>query len=114
MRIQATQSDLKVVHEENDTLRKAQHALELKLPLFARQGKNTVPPPTGDVTLCFTDVEVRVQCPLNRAESVAKGSTVQWEWDADSMVSLGPFVLPLVVDSQKKMSRRWRFASTTT
>lgn len=61
--------DIRVMQDENERLTRALRALELKMPLFARQGKNTTPPPLGDVTLVFTDVE---------------GSTVQWEWDAET------------------------------
>ncbi len=68
--LSATQANLTAAQQETDKVMRQMHALELKMPLFLRQGKNTVDPPTGDVTLVFTDVE---------------GSTVQWEWDADSM-----------------------------
>ena len=65
-----TKTRLAGARAETEKSIKSLHALELKMPIFMRQGKNTVAPPTGDVTLVFTDVE---------------GSTVQWEWDADSM-----------------------------
>jgi class 3 adenylate cyclase len=65
-----TSASLKEARLESELALRKLHALELKMPLYLRQGKNTVPPPVGNVTLCFTDVE---------------GSTVQWEWDADSM-----------------------------
>jgi class 3 adenylate cyclase len=68
--LSATQTSLAAAQQETDKVMRQMHALELKMPLFLRQGKNTVEPPKGDVTLVFTDVE---------------GSTVQWEWDADSM-----------------------------
>lgn len=48
------------------------HALELKMPLFLRQGKNTVEPPIGDVTLVFTDVEVTQDHRLECKEKVAE------------------------------------------
>ncbi len=68
--LSTTQQNLTAAQLESEKVVRQMHALELKMPLFLRQGKNTVEPPVGDVTLVFTDVE---------------GSTVQWEWDADSM-----------------------------
>lgn len=65
-----TKTSLSNARNENDRVVRQLKALELKMPLYLRQGKNTVSPPVGDVTLVFTDVE---------------GSTVQWEWDAESM-----------------------------
>eukprot|EP01091_Cochliopodium_minus_P000267 TRINITY_DN1027_c0_g1_i13.p1 TRINITY_DN1027_c0_g1~~TRINITY_DN1027_c0_g1_i13.p1 ORF type:complete len:553 (-),score=212.61 TRINITY_DN1027_c0_g1_i13:761-2197(-) len=53
-----------------DELSKQLHALTLKMPLYLQPGSNSVPPPTGTVTLVFTDV---------------KGSTVQWEKDPETM-----------------------------
>ena len=70
--LELTQGSLVEARGEAEALTKKLHALELKMPLYMRQGKNSVPPPTGEVTLCFTDVE---------------GSTVQWEYDADSMAT---------------------------
>jgi class 3 adenylate cyclase len=68
--LSATQVNLASAQQETDRTMRQMRALELKMPMFMRQGKNTVHPPQGEVTLVFTDVE---------------GSTVQWEWDADSM-----------------------------
>ncbi len=68
--LNSTRIELTEARLDTEKVMKQMRALELKVPLFLRQGKNTVEPPRGDVTLVFTDVE---------------GSTVQWEWDAEAM-----------------------------
>ncbi len=55
--LRKTQQELGSAVQESSKMEKALRALELKLPLFVRQGKSSVEPPRGDVTLVFTDVE---------------------------------------------------------
>eukprot|EP01091_Cochliopodium_minus_P021251 TRINITY_DN964_c0_g1_i1.p1 TRINITY_DN964_c0_g1~~TRINITY_DN964_c0_g1_i1.p1 ORF type:complete len:866 (-),score=429.95 TRINITY_DN964_c0_g1_i1:46-2262(-) len=59
-----------VLHNKYDELAKQLLSLKLKMPLYLQPGSTSVPPPTGTVTLVFTDV---------------KGSTVQWEKDPETM-----------------------------
>jgi chromosome segregation ATPase len=52
-----TSHELSEAQQETAKMEKQLRGLELKMPLFMRQGKNLVDPPQGDVTLVFTDVE---------------------------------------------------------
>ena len=61
---------LEMARHDNLQLRNRLQAMQLKIPLYLRKGRDMVPAPTGSITLCFTDVE---------------GSTVQWEANAEAM-----------------------------
>ena len=66
------QTELEATKKENEAVEKKVKELTLKMPFFLKNEQSSIPPPEGEVTLVFTDVQ---------------SSTLQWEHRPEAMAA---------------------------
>ena len=69
---EALEKELETTKKENEIVEKKVKELTLKMPFFLRNEQSSIPPPEGEVTLVFTDVQ---------------SSTLQWEHRPEAMAA---------------------------